>query len=82
VRGQLYDNRLSTLSWSGDQWNYNRGAILNWYDSTSGYSYQNPNSGSDNNGNVLRSEVWLPNDRPRAEENQPDYFTSRAPVIG
>jgi RHS repeat-associated protein len=62
IRGQLYDNRLSTLSWSSDQWNYNRGAILNWYDSTSGYPYQNPNSGTDNNGNVLRSEVWIPND--------------------
>jgi len=62
VRGQLYDLRASTVPWQTDQWNWNRGAIVNWYDTTSGYPYQNPNSGTDNNGNVLRSEIYIPND--------------------
>jgi RHS repeat-associated protein len=60
IRGQLYDIRLSTVPWATDQWNYNRGAIVNWYDTTSGYPYQNPNSGTNNNGNVRRSEVFIP----------------------
>ncbi|MGH9968423.1 MAG: DUF4214 domain-containing protein, partial [Pyrinomonadaceae bacterium] len=62
VRGQLYDIRLSTVAWAADQWNWNRGALLNWYDSTSGFPRQNPNSAPDNNGNVTRQEIWIPSD--------------------
>jgi hypothetical protein len=62
IRGRLYDNRLSTLSWASDQWNWNRGALLNWYDTASGFPRQNPNGGADNNGNVTRTETWIPND--------------------
>ncbi|HEV7747251.1 MAG TPA: DUF4214 domain-containing protein [Pyrinomonadaceae bacterium] len=62
VRGQVYDIRLSTVPWSGDQGNWNRGALLNWYDSTTGFQYQNPNSALDNNGNATRQEIFIPND--------------------
>ncbi|HBB87171.1 MAG TPA: hypothetical protein DC047_06110 [Blastocatellia bacterium] len=60
VRGQLYDLRLSTSSWATDEWNWNRGAIVNWYDSTSGFPFQDPNSGTNNNGNLLRQSVFVP----------------------
>jgi len=60
IRGQLYDIRLSTVDWQTDEWNWNRGAVLNYYDS--GFVPRNPNSGPDNNGNLLRSEVYIPND--------------------
>lgn len=60
IRGQVYDIRLSTVSWQTDQWNWNRGALINWYDSSSNYPYWNPNSGTDNNGDVLRSEFHIP----------------------
>jgi RHS repeat-associated protein len=61
ARGQLYDIRLSTVSSQTDQWNWNRGAIATWYDSTSGFPHPATN-GTDNNGNLLRSEVSIPND--------------------
>jgi RHS repeat-associated protein len=60
VRGQLNDIRASTVPWQTDQWNWDRGAILNWYDSTSGFTAQNPNSGTDNNGSLLRQSVFIP----------------------
>jgi RHS repeat-associated protein len=58
-RGQLADIRLSTVSWQTDEWNWNRGAIENWYDSTSGFPHPSAN-GTDNNGSLLRSEVYIP----------------------
>jgi YD repeat-containing protein len=61
LRGQLNDVRLSTVAWNTDQWNWNRGAIENWYDSTSGFPHPSTN-GTNNNGNLLRSEVYIPND--------------------
>jgi RHS repeat-associated protein len=61
VRGQLADIRLSTSSWQNDEWNWNRGAIENWYDSSSGFPHPSTN-GTDNNGNLLQSEVYIPND--------------------
>jgi YD repeat-containing protein len=61
VRGQLADNRLSTAPWQTDEWNWNRGAIENWYDSSSGFPHPSTN-GTDNNGNLLRSELYIPND--------------------
>lgn len=60
VRGQLYDVRLSTVAWANDEWNWNRGAVLNYYDSS--FVSRSPNSGADNNGNVLRTEHWIAND--------------------
>lgn len=60
VRGQLYDIRLSTVPWATDDWNWNRGAVLNYYDGS--LTARNFNSGTDNNGNVLRSEAYAPAD--------------------
>ena len=65
VRGQLYDIRLGTAPWATDQWSWDRGAIINYY------SYQNFTrgySGTDNNGNLTRSENWIPGS---------DYFQDR-----
>lgn len=60
VRGQLYDIRLGTTPWQTDQWNWNRGAITNSHDSR--MTHGDPNSGPDNNGNLRRSESWVPGD--------------------
>jgi YD repeat-containing protein len=49
VRGQLYDVRLSTVAWATDQWNWNRGALVNYFSSVNGLAV----SGPENNGNVL-----------------------------
>jgi len=38
----------------------NRGAVLNYYEGS--FTPRNANSGPDNNGNLLRSEVYIPND--------------------
>jgi RHS repeat-associated protein len=64
VRGQVYDVRLSTISWASDQWAWNRGALINFY-STADYSADNATralSGTDNNGNVRRSYHFVPLD--------------------
>jgi hypothetical protein len=61
IRGQLYDVRASTASLTADEWNWNRGAIVNWYESTSGFPSPDYGSGTDNNGNLLRQEVYVPN---------------------
>jgi RHS repeat-associated protein len=63
VRGQLNDIRLSNSSWASDQWNWNRGAIVNYY-ATADLSCQTnecrANSGPDNNGNIRQSQYWIP----------------------
>jgi RHS repeat-associated protein len=63
IRGQLYDLRLSTASWTADEWNWNRGAIVN-YNSTADLTCQGQtcryNSGPDNNGNLRQSQYWIP----------------------
>jgi RHS repeat-associated protein len=57
VRGQLYDVRLSSV---GDEWNWNRGLLVNHYGNG---DYANwGTSGPNNNGNVLRSHHYVPND--------------------
>ncbi len=63
VRGQLFDIRLSTVAWDADQWNWNRGAIINYY--SSNYLWEgNPSTpaGPDNNGNLRRQQHWVPTD--------------------
>lgn len=63
VRGQLNDIRLSNAPWATDQWNWNRGAIVNYY-ATADLSCQTnecrSNSGTDNNGNLIQSQHWIP----------------------
>jgi RHS repeat-associated protein len=56
VRGQLYDMRLSTVN---DDWNWNRGAVVNYYNFV---NYGFGTSGSDNNGNLLIQQHWVPAD--------------------
>ncbi len=63
VRGQLNDIRLSTVAWATDQWNWNRGAIANYYataDLTCQTQGCSVNSGPDNNGNLIQSRHWVP----------------------
>jgi RHS repeat-associated protein len=62
-RGQLFDIRLSSVPWAVDQWNWNRGALVNYF--SSNYAWEgDPNTpgGPDNNGNVLRQQHWTPAD--------------------
>jgi RHS repeat-associated protein len=56
IRGQLYDVRLSSLP--GDEWDWNRGAVVSYYSSNNVVG----GSGADNNGNLRRSEIFIPND--------------------
>ncbi|HYG10487.1 MAG TPA: hypothetical protein VD835_11105, partial [Pyrinomonadaceae bacterium] len=60
TRGQLYDVRLGSAT---DEWSFNRGAIIAYYDGA--YSWSNSGNaatGADNNGNVRRAQVWVPGD--------------------
>ena len=56
IRGQLWDMRLSTVPYATDPTNGDRGAIVNYYSN----SYTQGGSGTDNNGNVLRQENYIP----------------------
>jgi RHS repeat-associated protein len=61
TRGQLYDVRLS--SDAVDEWSWNRGAIVAYYDSN--YSWSNRGNAptlNNNNGNVTRMQAWVPGD--------------------
>jgi RHS repeat-associated protein len=60
-RGQLFDIRLSTISTATDQWNWNRGAIVNYYSGNYAWEGNTP-AGTDNNGNVRRQQHWVPAD--------------------
>lgn len=63
VRGQLYDVRLSSVSWAADQWNWNHGALLNYYSAaelTAATNAARSLSGSDNNGNLRRAGTYVP----------------------
>jgi RHS repeat-associated protein len=56
IRGQLYDMRASTVN---DDSNWNRGAIINYYNFQ---NYGFGTSGTDNNGNLLIQQHWIPTD--------------------
>jgi RHS repeat-associated protein len=56
VRGQLWDVRASTVSFATDPGNGDRGAIVNYYSS----NFVQGGSGTDNNGNLLRQENYIP----------------------
>jgi RHS repeat-associated protein len=53
IRGQLFDTRLSSVN---DTWDWNRGRLIFYYSS----NHQWGGSGTDNNGNVLFAETWIP----------------------
>ena len=53
IRGQLFDTRVSSVN---DTWDWNRGRLILYYSSNHLWS----ESGTDNNGNVLFAETWIP----------------------
>lgn len=55
-RGQLWDMRASTVPFATDPANGDRGAIVNYYSN----NFVQGGSGSDNNGNLLRQENYIP----------------------
>lgn len=55
-RGQLWDMRLSTVDFATDPANGDRGSIVNYFSS----GYTQGGSGTDNNGNLLRQEIYIP----------------------
>ena len=62
-RGQLFDIRLSTVAWAADQWNWNRGAVVNYYSGNHAWEGDpNTPASSDNNGNLRRQQSWVPGD--------------------
>lgn len=58
-RGQLAEIRESTSYTGPTDASYNRGAIINQY---SNHGWGAGSDGSDNNGNLQRQEVFIPND--------------------
>ena len=53
IRGQLFDTRLSSVN---DLWDWNRGRLILYYSSNHVWG----GSGTDNNGNVLFAQTWIP----------------------
>ena len=53
IRGQLFDTRVSSVN---DTWDWNRGRLILYYSSNHVWGQ----SGTDNNGNVLNAENWIP----------------------
>ncbi len=69
VRGQFMDVRLSTAGWDADRYNWDRGLIANYYSTAELSAATNAGraqSGADNNGNLLRSGVYVPLDQNAA----------------
>ncbi len=58
VRGQLYEVRLSTMSRASSETDWNRGCLAFYYSNLNQALGQ---SASDNNGNLLKSENYVPN---------------------
>jgi RHS repeat-associated protein len=56
VRGQLWDMRLSTVPFATDPANGDRGSLINYYSN----NFVQGGSGADNNGNLLRQEIYIP----------------------
>ncbi len=70
VRGQLYDVRLSTKSLADGATDWDRGCLAFYY------SAQNPNwggSASDNNGNLIKAENYVPQADGGYYEAQDNY---------
>jgi len=55
-RGQLWDIRASTVPFNTDAANGDRGAIVNYYSN----NFVAGGSGTDNNGNLIRQETYIP----------------------
>lgn len=65
IRGQMFDTRVSSVN---DAWDWNRGR-LNWYYSS---NHAWGGSGTDNNGNVIYAENWVP--PPNAAPDQAQFL--------
>ncbi|HEY3103129.1 MAG TPA: RHS repeat-associated core domain-containing protein [Pyrinomonadaceae bacterium] len=65
VRGQMFDRRVSSVN---DTWDWNRGRLIWYYSSNHVWG----GSGTDNNGNVVYAENWLP--PPNATLDQAQYL--------
>jgi RHS repeat-associated protein len=65
VRGEQWDTRLSTVAWNVDEWNWNRGAIVDYYapqELTCQTAQCHSDTGPLNNGTVVQSQYWIPTD--------------------
>ncbi|MDX6446719.1 MAG: hypothetical protein QOH71_3793 [Blastocatellia bacterium] len=62
VRGQLYDTRLSTNSLQANEWDWNRGALVNYFSSNYSWGGNSSGSGSDNSGNITLQQHFVPGD--------------------
>jgi len=65
IRGQMFDTRLSSVN---DTWDWNRGRQILYYSSNHTWG----GSGTDNNGNVIFAENWVP--PPNATLDQAQYL--------
>src|SRR5207245_6851060 len=65
VRGQMFDTRLSSVN---DTWDWNRGRLMLYYSSNHVWG----GSGTDNNGNLIYAENWVP--PPNAGLDQAQYL--------
>lgn len=76
TRGQLYDIRLSTVGWATDSLNWNRGCLAMYYDSAYHWGGAGGlDSGPDNNGNVTKTQHWIPNSDYSGGFSIDDVFT-------
>ncbi len=66
IRGQMFDTRLSSVN---DTWDWNRGRQILYYSSNHAWG----GSGTDNNGNVIYAENWVP--PPNATLDQAQTLT-------
>jgi RHS repeat-associated protein len=64
-RGQLAEIRVGTFHPSDDGW-WNRGAIINHYSNAPG-AWGSWGGGPDNNGNLLKQEIYIPHDEQRTQ---------------
>ena len=73
-RGQLFDTRLSTQALQANEWDWDRGAVVNYYGSN--YAWEgDPNTpaSADNNGNLRRQQILVPGDG----QNSPPTLTQQ-----
>jgi RHS repeat-associated protein len=59
-RGQMYDQRLSSYSWGASEWDWNRGATINYFSSNYSWGGNSSGSGPDNNGNIWAQVNYAP----------------------
>jgi len=60
IRGQLFDVRLSSYSLQANEWDWNRGAVVNYFSSNYTWGGNSSGSGTDNNGNLTRQASYVP----------------------